>query len=91
MKLTKPNAWERSNGMFSDYVSAYKLLNDVSNLSRSKAYEEPTIEQQFELGIAFPCKVDNFSGEIEKHDGLYQSFSDRNGKRCRKWRRWCYC
>ena len=49
--------------MFSDYISAYKLLNDVGNLSRSKAFEEPTIEQQFELGIAFPCKVDNFSGE----------------------------
>ena len=56
--------------MFSDYISAYKLLNDVGNLSRSKAFEEPTIEQQFELGIAFPCKVDNFSGKFDKRDEL---------------------
>ena len=48
--------------MFSDYVSAYKLLNDVGNMSRSKTIDEVTkVEQQFELGIAFPCKVDNFS------------------------------
>ena len=48
--------------MFSDYVSAYKLLNDVGNMSRSKTIDEkPKVEQQFELGIAFPCKVDNFS------------------------------
>ena len=47
--------------MFSDYVSAYKLLNDVGNLSRSKSFDKPKVEQQFELGIAFPCKVDNFS------------------------------
>ena len=58
--------------MFSDYVSAYKLLNDVGNLSRSKTFDEPKVEQQFELGIAFPCKVDNFS--------VLEMENDVNGK-----------
>ena len=44
------------------FIQILSILEFITIRGKGSTLDEvPKVEQQFELGIAFPCKVDNFS------------------------------